>query len=99
MISGSIAGRVAAQSLIDGSGLGKYPKEFMKLKSRQLYGNKLLRSILVKAKDSDFEKVVDALDAFFPDGRLNSLDIPNLALRLLLKNPSLLGLARYMVAG
>ncbi len=99
MISGSIAGRVAAQSLIDGSGLGRYPKEFMKLKSRELYAYKLFRSIFVKAKDSDFEKVVDALDAFFPDGRLDSLDIPNLALRLLLKNPSLLGLARYMVAG
>lgn len=99
MISGSIAGRVAAQSLIDGSGLGRYPREFMKLKSKELYAYKLLKSIFVKATDSDFEKVVDALDAFFPDGRLNSSDIPNLALRLLLKNPSLLGLTRYMVTG
>jgi digeranylgeranylglycerophospholipid reductase len=99
MISGSIAGRVAAQSLVDGSGLEEYPKEFMKLKSRELYAYRLLRSIFIRAEDSDFEKVVDALDAFFPDGRLDSLDMPKLALRLLLKNPSLLGLARYVVAG
>lgn len=41
---------------------------------------------------------VDALDAFLPDGRLDLLDMPNLAWRRLSKKSSLLGLARRMVA-
>jgi hypothetical protein len=60
----------------------------------QLYAYKLPGSIFVKAKDRDFGKVANALG-----GKLDTLDLPNLVMSLLLRNPRLLGFASYMVAG
>lgn len=60
----------------------------------ELCAYRLPGSIFVKAKDRDFGRVANALG-----GKLDTLDLPNLVMRLLLRNPRLLGLARYRVAG
>lgn len=99
LLSGSIAGRTAVRWLKKNGSLSAYPREFLKIKKRELYSSRILRKVYVKARDSDFEQVIDALRGFFPDGKLQSLNIPELALRLILKNPRLLRMARYLAAG
>ncbi len=67
MISGKIAGETAAKSLGNIPNLREYFKEFMKLKSKELHAYKVLKSLLVKATDNDFNIIVDALDDLFPE--------------------------------
>ena len=98
LLSGSIAGRTAARWLVKKGSLSDYPREFMRLKRRELYAFKILRAIFVKSRDIDFEQVIRALQRLFPDGNLDSMNIPELAFKLILKNPRLLWMARYLAA-
>jgi digeranylgeranylglycerophospholipid reductase len=96
LLSGSMAGRAAARWLLEKGSLSEYPREFMRIKKRELYAYRILRAVFVRSRDTDFEQVVRALQRQFPDGNLNSLNIPELAFKLILKNPRLLRMARYL---
>lgn len=98
LLSGSIAGRTAARWLAGKGNLSEYPREFMRIKKRELYAYRILRSVFVRNRDSDFEQIIQALQRLFPKGNLDSLNIPELAVRLILKNPRLLWMARYLAA-
>lgn len=98
LISGSIAGRVAASYLRNEAGLEDYPAEFKKLKSRELYAYKLFRSIFVNASDDEFEQIISALDDFFPQKNIRNVDIPDIIFKLIFKKPGLLKLARYLLS-
>jgi digeranylgeranylglycerophospholipid reductase len=97
LISGSIAGETAAAFLTNETELKEYPRQFMKLKSRELYAYKLFRSLFVKVLDSDFDKIIDAIDDFFPEKKIRNINVPDTIFKLVLKNPGLLGLARYLI--
>jgi digeranylgeranylglycerophospholipid reductase len=97
LISGSIAGETAAAFLTNATELREYPRQFMKLKSRELYAYKLIRSLFVKVLDSDFDRVIDAIDDYFPEKKIRNIDVPDTIFKLVLRNPGLLGLARYLI--
>lgn len=97
MLSGSIAGSVAAKSLRQEARLIDYQVEFMKLKSRELNAYKLFRTMLVRASDDEFEQVIHALDDFFPEKKVQDIDVPDIILKLIFRNPGLFKLARYLV--
>jgi digeranylgeranylglycerophospholipid reductase len=98
LLSGSIAGRTAARWLARKGNLSEYPREFMRIKRRELYAYRILRTLFVRSRDADFEQVIRTLRRLFPEGNLDSLNIPELALKSMLKNPRLLWMARYLAS-
>ena len=97
LISGSIAGETAAAFLTNKTELKEYPRQFMKLKSRELYAYKLFRTLFVKVLDSDFDKIIDAIDEYFPEKKIRNINVPDTIFKLVLRNPGLLGLAKYLI--
>jgi digeranylgeranylglycerophospholipid reductase len=98
LISGSIAGEVAAQYLRGNAKLGDYRKRFMKIKARELYAYKLFRSLYLKATDEEFEKIIAVIDDYFPEKKVRDIDLPDVIFKLLIRNPGLLKMARYLIA-
>jgi digeranylgeranylglycerophospholipid reductase len=98
LISGSIAGKVAAAWLANQADLEDYPREFFKLKRRELYAYKLFRSMFIKTTDDEFEKILKNLDAFFPQKKVQAVDVPDIIFKLIFRNPGLLKMARYLIA-
>ena len=97
LLSGSIAGEIAAAFIARGTELREYPSRFMRLKSRELYAYKLFRSLFVKVIDGDFDKIVDAIDDYFPEKKIRGINVPDTIFKLVLRNPGLLSLARYLI--
>jgi len=97
LISGSIAGKVAADALLNGNDLKAYPREFWRLKSWELHAYKLFRSVFLKASDSEFDKIVKAIDDFFPEKKVRAVNVPDVIFKIVLRNPGLITLARYLI--
>jgi digeranylgeranylglycerophospholipid reductase len=97
LVSGSLAGEVAALSLQGRAELVDYRKRFMKLKARELYAYRLFRSLYLKVSDQEFEQIITAMDDFFPEKKIQDIDVPDIIFKLLFKNPSLLKMARYLI--
>jgi digeranylgeranylglycerophospholipid reductase len=98
IISGSIAGRVAAAWFRGQGNLEDYPREFFKLKRRELYAYKLFRSIFIRTTDDEFDRILKNLDEFFPQKKVQAVDVPDIIFKLIFRNPGLLKMARYLIA-
>ncbi len=98
LLSGSIAGRVTAAWLRDQGDLEDYPREFFKLKKRELYAYKLFRSIFIRTTDDEFDRILKNLDEFFPQKKVQAVDVPDIIFKLIFRNPGLLKMARYLIA-
>ena len=98
LISGSIAGKTAAGFVAGRAMLDSYPREFWKLKKRELYAYKLFRSIFIKTSDNEFEEILRSLDSFFPVKKVRDVNLPDIIFKLIFRNPSLLTMARYLIA-
>jgi digeranylgeranylglycerophospholipid reductase len=97
LISGSIAGEVAAMSLNNEVKLKDYPRQFWKLKLWELHAYRLFRSVFLKANDSEFDKIIKAIDEFFPEKEVRAVNIPDVIFKIILRNPTLISLAKYLV--
>jgi digeranylgeranylglycerophospholipid reductase len=97
LISGSIAGNVAAKWLKGEDELKSYPQEFMRLKARELSAYKIFRSLFIQSNDSDLETIFRAVDDYFPEKKVRDINLPDIIFKLILKKPSLLAMARYLV--
>ncbi len=98
LISGSIAGKTAADWIGGEAELDDYPGEFWKLKKRELYSYRLFRSIFLKTSDVEFEEILKTLDSFYPEKNIRDVNVPDVIFRLIFKNPGLLKMARYLIA-
>lgn len=94
LLSGSIAGATAAGYIRGQGRFSDYPRRFMRQKRRELYTYKALRKIYVRASDRELERLVEAVERFLPDKKIQALNIPGMACKFLFKNPGLFGLRR-----
>ncbi|OGC93782.1 MAG: hypothetical protein A2W25_06625 [candidate division Zixibacteria bacterium RBG_16_53_22] len=98
LLSGKIAGEVAAGYIRGEADLPEYPRRFMQLKSRELNAYSMCGSIFVRADDGDFCRILEALDSFFPERKVREVNVPDIILRLVFRNPDLLKMARHLIA-
>jgi digeranylgeranylglycerophospholipid reductase len=98
LISGSFAGKTAAAYLKGKGELEDYPREFMKLKKRELYAYKLFRSMFVKTTDSELNDILKSVDGLFPIKKVQAINVPDIIFKLIFRNPGLLKMARYLIA-
>jgi len=98
LLSGKIAGEVAAKYIRGEADLLEYPRQFMKIKSRELNVYSLFRSMFVRASDDEFCRILEALDGFFPEKKVREVNVPDIILRLVFRNPDLLKMARHLIA-
>jgi digeranylgeranylglycerophospholipid reductase len=98
LLSGSIAGKTAAAYVAGQGQLDDYPKEFFKLKKRELYAYKLFRSIFVKTTDEEFEKIITEIDELLPQKKVRDVNVPDIIFKLIFRNPGLLKMARHLIA-
>jgi digeranylgeranylglycerophospholipid reductase len=98
LLSGQIAGEVAAKFIKGEADLVEYPRRFMRLKSRELRAYSLFKSIFVNANDEEFCRILDALDDFFPEKKVRDVNVPDIILKLVFRNLDLLKMARHLLA-
>jgi digeranylgeranylglycerophospholipid reductase len=98
LLSGSIAGKTAAAFVAGQGQLSDYPKEFFKLKKRELYAYKLFRSIYVRTTDQEFEQIINEIDELIPQKKVRDVNVPDIIFKLIFRNPGLLRMARHLIA-
>jgi digeranylgeranylglycerophospholipid reductase len=98
LLSGSIAGKVAAACLKGEGDIKDYATEFMSLKRRELYAYKLFRSMFVKTSDNEFEDILKSIDGLFPIKKVRAVNVPDIIFKLIFRNPGLMKMARYLIA-
>ncbi|HBC46998.1 MAG TPA: hypothetical protein DCZ43_08130 [candidate division Zixibacteria bacterium] len=98
LVSGQIAGKTAAAYLSEQAELSDYPREFNRQKRRELYAYRLFRSMFVRTSDEEFEEILKSIDSFFPQKKVQAVDVPDIIFKLIFRNPGLLRLARHLIA-
>jgi digeranylgeranylglycerophospholipid reductase len=96
LLSGQIAGEVAAGFIRGKTKLQEYPRRFGRLKARELRAYSLFKSILVGASDLEFGRIFDAVTKLFPEKKVRDVNIPDIIFKLVLRNPNLLAIARRL---
>ena len=100
MLSGKIAGETAAAYCYDGHSLAQlksYPRQFMKLKGRELSIYLKAHKLMSRLKPDDLVSAIQFLKGYFPDGYTTSINGVHLALKLMRHNPRFILLSKGLV--
>jgi digeranylgeranylglycerophospholipid reductase len=102
MLSGKIAGQTAARFVQTGCKpevLKDYPRDFLKLKGRELSVYLKARKVFRKLKRADLISAIEFLGSYFPDGYTTGVNGVHLALSLLKHNPRFILLSKEVIFG
>ncbi|MFH2057103.1 MAG: NAD(P)/FAD-dependent oxidoreductase [bacterium] len=102
MLSGLIAGQTAARFFHNGrkqDNLRDYPRDFLKLKGRELSVYLKARKVFRKLKRADLISAIEFLGAYFPERYTTGINGVHLALSLLKHNPRFILLSKEIIFG
>ena len=102
MLSGKIAGQTAARYLQSGRQLEilkDYPRDFLKLKGRELSVYLKARKVFRKLKRADLISAIEFLGSYFPDRYTTGINGVHLALSLLKHDPRFILLSKEVIFG
>lgn len=97
LLSGKIAGQVAARMVKEGISGEPYRKEFMKIKGRELKFYYLCRQIYLKLTDDDVVKILKFTDDIFGEKEINSINPFEVITKIIMSHPKLLTLGRHLL--
>lgn len=102
MVSGMVAGQTAVRFLRTGrrlETLREYPRDFLKLKGRELSVYLKARKVFHKLKREDLISAIKFLGDYFPDRHTTGINGVHLALSLLKHNPRFILLSKEAIFG
>lgn len=102
MLSGLVAGRTAAHYFHAGKHvelLQEYPRDFLKLKGKELSVYLKARKVFRKLKRADLISAIQFLGKYFPEGYTTGINGVHLALSLLRHNPRFILLSKEVIFG
>jgi digeranylgeranylglycerophospholipid reductase len=97
LLSGKIAGHVAARMVKEGISGEPYPKEFLKIKGKELKFYYLCRQIYLKLTDDDVVNILRFVDDLFGEKEINSINPFEVITKIIMSHPKLITLGRHLI--